>query len=53
MTLRDFVKEQIELLNGFESCWSSKHQENPSLFPEHMEPGDWDEQFSIFTENSK
>lgn len=48
MTLEEYIKEQHELVETFKKDWLEGRSETPGQYPTEMNPGDWDEQFTIF-----
>lgn len=53
MTIDEYIKEQQKLLKDFKSFWKDGQKEDPEYFPEHLDAGDWDEQFQIFNPQKK
>ena len=49
ITYGKFCQEQRDLLNQFYHWWSQHHANNPEKFPAELEPGEWDEQFHLYT----
>lgn len=45
ISLSEFVKQEMALLERFEMDWFDNHLEDPEDWPMKMHPGDWDEQF--------
>lgn len=52
MTLEEFIKELHARVDAFAADFRKNQKENPDYYPENMEPGQWDEQFQIFEEDS-
>lgn len=50
ITLDDYVKREKENLDAFASYWSSRSKDDATSFPLKLPIGDWDEQFSLFTD---
>ena len=48
MTLEEYIKEQHELIDEFEQAWRECRSKTPGQYPMKMNPGDWDDQFSLF-----
>ena len=50
-TLEEWQDEQRELISSFVKYWRHLQlEEGESNFPEQMNSGDWDEQFSFYRE---
>ena len=50
MKLSDWQEEMLADINEFVEYWHTRHKTLPEHYPLEMEPGDWDEQFSIAKE---
>jgi len=50
MTLQDFVKEQVRLLNKFEQHWEKRALRNPQMYPSELESSTWGKQFNEFVD---
>jgi hypothetical protein len=47
MTAQKFKETLQNDLNGFIDMWEKGHKENPNMYPEELEEGDWLDQFLI------
>ena len=50
MTLFEWCTEKIEHIEEFYEFWKPRNAKRPEEFPDTLESGDWDEQFSVFCE---
>lgn len=48
MKLSEYVKIEIEHLKEFEQDWKIKNKENPDVWPNDMNAGEWDEQYRFW-----
>ena len=51
LSLEEFVALEQKRLVSFNWYWRNRQKERPSLFPDEMLTGDWDEQFHLFSDN--
>lgn len=50
MTLDEFVKYTLVMIQAFQVFWKTSNQQEPEDYQIEMQSGDWDEQFSCFCE---
>jgi len=49
ITLSKFVSDEKELFDKFQLFWLTQNQINPDDYPMSMSPGEWMEQFSVWS----
>jgi len=48
MELERWFAELVGQAEDFRNQWLKSNSDNPQQYPMFMEPGDWDEQFTIW-----
>jgi hypothetical protein len=48
--LDSFIFDCIQRLERFEKMWREAHEIDPEITPLELEPGDWDDQFKLFSD---
>lgn len=51
MTLDEFIKEQVDLLETFAREWKEQGKESPSTYPDDMPAVEWQEQYNYFVQD--
>ena len=50
--LDSFIFDTIQRLERFEEMWREAHEIDPETNPLELKPGDWDDQFKLFSDFS-
>jgi len=53
MNIDEFSLDIQEELKKFNEFWRKGHQKSEHMFPDELEPGEWQEQFFSFSSDDK
>lgn len=49
ITIEEWAQSEIETMNNFVKFWKEKQNEDLENYPNSLLPGDWDEQYMLYS----